>query len=142
MNNYFKTLLVLALSFTSMACATMETNLAENDTMGLANTQWVLQTVDEEKLQTSYAITLNFSESGVSGFAGCNNYKGSYRSGKAGELKIGYLIRTKKHCPQESRSDYENLFIGRLENTTRYDINNSLLRLTGEIGQLQFVHKE
>ena len=142
MKNRFKTLIIFALSLTSLACATMETNLADNGTKSLANTQWVLQKIDGDTLQTSYAITLNFSESGVSGFAGCNNYKGSYRIGDVGELKIGYLIRTKKHCPQESRSDNENLFVGRLENASKYELSNQSLNLIGEIGSIEFIAKD
>ena len=142
MKNRFKALLIFALSLTSLACATMESNLADNGTMGLANTHWVLQKVDGDVLQTSYAITLHFSESGVSGFAGCNNYKGNYRVGDDGELKIGYLIRTKKHCPQESRSDNENLFVGRLENASKYDVGDKSLNLIGEIGSLEFIARD
>lgn len=72
----------------------------------------------------------------VSGFAGCNGYKGTYTATDKGSIEIDDLFSTDRGCPA---GDVEIKFHHALSATTKFEVSKETLRLYfGEGGLLTF----
>ena len=77
-------------------------------------------------------VTIRFESGQLSGFAGCNNFSGSY-SLTGDELKIGPVASTQMACP-EPGSSVENAFHAALAGTLRYAVDGDGLSATTASG--------
>jgi heat shock protein HslJ len=100
---------------------------ASVDVNRLYNALWVLvaygdpgnPTVVEQGLQ----ITATFSPEGqVTGFAGCNNYNGTFTASTDGVLSIGPLATTRMACQQ--RMDVENAYLTAFQASQSFNFSN------------------
>jgi len=102
----------------------------------LFNTQWKLVALNGTPVETHpdqrQEVHLRFQEEEgrVSGFAGCNNINGSYRT-DAGNLSFGLLATTMMACPQLDR---ETEFLRALERVRRYAMLGGSLVLSDDGG--------
>ena len=94
----------------------------------LAGTQWQLQTLVNERLQTERPITLEFDQLRLSGFAGCNRFSGNYTLGTDASLGVGTTSATKMAC-NEQRSQLEQRFLQKLQVVHQFSLNNGQLQL-------------
>ena len=101
----------------------------------LVNTYWKLisvagDTVGTHTDQREVHMLLELAESQVRGFAGCNQFFGSYETGD-GALKFGQLASTMAMCPY---IDDESALFRALEQISAYEILGESLELRGEDG--------
>jgi heat shock protein HslJ len=96
--------------------------------------KWVLEYLSNEDKSaghdmTASQITLQFVKDGtLSGFAGCNNYSGSYTvSGQ--KMTIGPLASTQKACEQTVMNN-ETKYLQQLSTVNAYNVNYSKLELS------------
>ena len=94
----------------------------------LAGTQWQLQALLGESLQSERPITLEFDQLRLSGFAGCNRFSGNYTLGSDGSLGVGTTSATKMAC-NEQRNHLEQRFLQKLPAVHQFSLNNGQLQL-------------
>ncbi len=103
---------------------------------GLSGTNWILSGTI-----TGTAISLEFGNGSLSGFAGCNSYNASYSSTRAGgntnNISLGPISSTAALCPEEIMSQ-EQAYLASLQTASSYTINGSTLTLTTASGPLTY----
>jgi heat shock protein HslJ len=77
-------------------------------------------------------VTVRFESGRLSGFAGCNNFSGSYTL-EGDQLKIGPVASTQMACP-EPGSSVETAFHKALSGTLRYSVDGDALQATTAAG--------
>ncbi len=82
--------------------------------------------------QLDRPVTARFEAGRLSGFAGCNNFSGSY-SLDGDQLKIGPVASTQMACP-EPGSSIETAFHKALSGTLRYAVDGDVLTATTASG--------
>lgn len=102
----------------------------------LTDTRWVLQTLSGKPAGSGAGgkpadITLQGSESRAAGFAGCNQFTGSYTIGEGG-LSFGSLAMTKRLCTEGM--GLERDFTRALSFTRSYRIDGDTLSLVDQNG--------
>lgn len=102
---------------------------------------WTLSFIDEEPLLPGTAITLQFLDGGVAGFAGCNDYSGRYTVADNGDgtfaISVDRLNIGRRACPPEimtQENDFESIF----QAVTTAMIQENMLILSGPDVQLVF----
>jgi heat shock protein HslJ len=109
-----------------------EGSLKVNIQVPLVDTPWLLY---------DGSATLKFSESTLSGNAGCNDYSASYTAlvapGGPYEISIGSINVTGKTCKDEVMKK-EQAFLAELATVTHYSIQATSLTLTTPKGTLNF----
>lgn len=109
---------------------------AEAVDVALEETEWQLNAIAEENgvvsTQIDAEITVQFVDGSVTGFAGCNQFSGSYvLDGDA--ITIGELVSTLMACDEE-HNQRETQFLTALAQTATYQIDRNSLRLLDEAG--------
>ncbi len=113
----------------------------------LYNTLWVLVAYGDPTnptvIQPGLQITVIFTpEDQVSGFAGCNNYSGSYTASSDGTLSFSQLATTRMAC--EQTMDVENAYLAALQEPQGFDFSGEgrllikYLNSSGDVNQLVY----
>jgi heat shock protein HslJ len=71
---------------------------AANKNSGLANTEWLLSTMDGAPIASGTNVTLGFGLAQASGNSGCNDYTTSYQVSGNRDLTFGDVAATRKLC--------------------------------------------
>ena len=120
---------------TSSATAIITIN-ARLDTLA-----WTLSTINGQPLLPGSAITLQFLYGQLAGFAGCNDYNGSYTSVDNGDgtfaVTLDRLTTSRRSCPQDVMTQEDN-FTNVMQSVTSATIQENMLTLSGPNGQLVF----
>jgi heat shock protein HslJ len=82
-------------------------------------------------------ITLMFVRGKVTGFAGCNDFTGSYQTSSSGSIKIGDLKTGRRACEQPIM-DQEKQFLASLGQATAFQVVEDQMTLNTPNGLLQF----
>ena len=102
---------------------------------------WTLSKIDTEPLLPETAITLQFKEGEVVGFAGCNTYDGEYTATANGDgtytIAIGKLKTSRLTCPKDIM-DQEQEYLTALQQVTLATIEENKIILDLPIGKLEF----
>lgn len=107
----------------------------------LNGTSWVLEQFGSEDSLTAVlpdsTITLNFTEEGIAGSAGCNNYFGE--ATQAGDsLTFGVIGSTRRACLEEAVMAQENDYLAALATVSGFMLEDEQLTLHYEDGILVF----
>jgi hypothetical protein len=105
----------------------------------LEGTTWLL-----DKTIPGSEITALFAGGEVTGTAGCNTYRGTYRSTRAAgrnTIQIGPLATTRMMC-DEPLMDQEQIYLVALEAATAYTIEGFALSIEYPGGELLFYDKD
>ena len=102
---------------------------------------WTLSTINGQPLLPGSAITLQFLSGQLAGFAGCNDYNGSYtavdnQDGTFG-VTVSPLTTGRRACQQDVMNQEES-FTKVLQTVTSAVIRENMLTLSGPDGQLVF----
>jgi len=122
-------ILSISLLFLVVGCSTTKNTASQKKAL-MHN--WVLQTKDgKDKMGCNIKKPLNmtFSEKGVNGYSGCNNYFGPFKIGKNHHIKLGPLASTMMACIGEDCGKVEVGFIRNLAVVNKYKITASFLYL-------------
>jgi heat shock protein HslJ len=102
----------------------------------LTETGWVLASyLDENEnlapVPQPIMATITFEKDGqITGYAGCNDYHGTYRV-EGGLITLSELGSTEKYCPiPEGVMIFEKQFLTLLSETTRYNLDGNELILS------------
>jgi heat shock protein HslJ len=102
---------------------------------------WTLSTINGQPLLPGSAITLQFLNGQLAGFAGCNDYNGSYTALDHGDGTYGVTIDRittgRRSCPQDVMTQ-EDHFTSTMEAVTTAAVQENMLTLSGPNGQLVF----
>ena len=105
----------------------------------LANSEWVLVGYGDAGALTAVLdgsqITLEFSDEGIAGSAGCNSYFGD-ATVDGTTLSVGMLGRTEMWC--ENRMEQEDAYLELLQGAQSWQLENDELRITAESGVLVY----
>lgn len=78
-------------------------------------------------------LTLSFANGTVSGSAGCNTFRGSYKL-QGDRIAIGQLSTTRKACPGDGVMKQEANYVAALQNAATWKVERGLLTLFGADG--------
>jgi heat shock protein HslJ len=81
----------------------------------------------------SRPVTMRFESGRLTGFAGCNNFMGSYAT-EGGQLQIGQVASTQMACP-EPGSSIESAFLAALTGSLLYTLDGDDLAATNAAGE-------
>jgi heat shock protein HslJ len=102
---------------------------------------WALSTINGQPLLPGSAVTLQFLNGQLAGFAGCNDYNGSYTAVDNGDgtfaVTLDRLTTGRRSCPQDVMTQEDN-FTNMMESATSAAIQENMLTLSGPNGQLVF----
>lgn len=133
---YVVTLVVAnATGLTSQATQAIQVNAAPptaTPALPLEGTRWTLQDT-----QPGSTITATFQQGVVSGSGGCNSYNGSFTIFGV-DMTIGALTVTGLSC-DPALMEQETFYLARLQVVDEFEIEGSQLRLSGRIGDENFV---
>ena len=91
--------------------------------------QWELVELAGAEIGGEHRPNIVFTDAGVSGFTGCNQFQGSFwQDGES--LKFGPLASTRMFC--EASADLETSFMAMLGNTTRFELTGNRLSFLAE----------
>lgn len=111
----------------------------------LLNSPWELVSIEQTKIDSALkAPTLHFEETGtkVNGFAGCNQFFGTYKLG-ADSLSFSGLGSTKMFC--ERSQQLEDNYLSLLGKTSHFVVSqdgNTLTLLSNAVPVLEFREAE
>jgi heat shock protein HslJ len=101
----------------------------------LEGTEWVLLHLRGNQLVPGSYITLSFAGGEISGFGGCNRYRGLYET-TDGALTFPEITRTAMACPWlEGSTEQEAAYIRALTNATFFQAEEEALVIRGANGQ-------
>ena len=107
---------------------------------GLAGVDWTLTSYGPAdapaQLVENAPITINFSESGVGGRAGCNTYGGSFTFDND-TIRFSEMVRTMMACDGPTM-EQEDAFLNALATTSTYEVSGSQLTINYDGGVLVF----
>lgn len=103
-----------------------------SSTEALSNNFWVLETLNNEQIThpkdpREIGFKINTEENRISGFAGCNNFFGSFTSKESGKIEFSQMGATKMACLQSSFD--EQLFLNVFDQVDGYAILGEKLEL-------------
>jgi heat shock protein HslJ len=102
---------------------------------------WTLAAINQELLLPGTAITLQFLQGELVGFAGCNTYTGEYTAAENGDgtysVTIGQLTISRLSCPQDIM-DQEDEYLKALQQSTLATIQENMITLNSPLGNLIF----
>ncbi|MBA3869842.1 MAG: META domain-containing protein [Anaerolineae bacterium] len=107
---------------------------------GLANVHWVLvsmgPTVAPVAAIADAAVNIDFTQQGVSGSSGCNQYSGTFIYNN-NTLAFSPLVSTQLACADNIMAQ-ESAYVAALQSATGYQIANGQLQITYADGVLVF----
>jgi len=102
---------------------------------------WTLSELHKEPLLPNTAITLQFKQGELAGFAGCNEYSGEYTAVDNGDgtytISIDKLETTRLACPRDIM-EQEERYLTILEEATKATIKENELILNSPSDELDF----
>ena len=102
---------------------------------------WTVSTINGQPLQPGSAITLQFLNGQLAGFAGCNDYNGTYTAVDNGDGTFGVTVNSlntgRRACPQDIMTQEDN-FTNVMQTVASAVIQENMLTLSGPNGQLVF----
>lgn len=121
-------LVLTSVIFLFASCAATKSATAEKE--ALAHT-WILTkgARDQMGCNTSKPLSLTFTEKGVNGYSGCNNYFGPYKLSKKQHIKLGPLASTMMACVGQDCGKIEVGFIRKMDQVNKYRLQNNRLLL-------------
>ena len=118
---------IIALTFVLAACS----DSGANDLRGNA---WELASLSGNGLLLGTAITIEFTDEGVSGSAGCNHYGGSFQA-SGNSLTFSDLFWTEMACPEpQGILEQEGEYLAALNDADSYQLARDQFEILDEAG--------
>jgi len=96
--------------------------------MTLASTSWVLKTLDGKPVTTDKLPTIQFDDTRMNGYSGCNQFFGNYTSSNDGIFTTSAVGATKMAC-LDDKNALEQQFFTQLEKANKYSVTREQLHL-------------
>lgn len=121
-------ILVVLLGLAIVSACTIDTSAKSERILSLAGTNWELQKLGKDSVTSDRPLSLNFDDSRMTGYSGCNRFFGSYTGSSDGVFSSGPLGMTKMACMGD-RNLLEQRFFEQLKKTSQYAITHDQLHL-------------
>jgi heat shock protein HslJ len=126
---------------TPPAAVTEEATPVPSDMGGLAGVTWTLVSYGSPDAPVAVLptapITLVFSEQGIGGSAGCNQYFGAFQF-DVSAITFSDIGSTLMACVDQAAMDQEMAYLNALQTATAYQITDGQLQITYDGGVLTF----
>lgn len=102
----------------------------------IQDTEWTLVRIDEKELplmDKMPSIMLSSINERITGYGGCNRIIGSFKIGKAGQIKFVNSLSTMRAC--ETNMEVEMDFLKRLNDAATYKRENQFLYFLDDKGK-------
>ena len=99
----------------------------------VANTEWMLESINGVPVMEGIEITASFTENQISGSSGCNSYSGGYEVDGTTLSITSPMPSTMMAC-DEDIMDLELAFLMALQSSQSFDIQNGALIITSANG--------
>jgi len=110
-------------------------------TIDLDGSEWTLTELNGASLLPGTNITLSFEEDRAAGFASCNAYGGTYKSGGDGVLTVSMLERTLQACLEpEGVMEQEDAYLAALQEAAAYRVEDDRLEVEDGTGKVVLVY--
>ena len=117
-------LFVIAIAVVTLACtgggAASGSAGASAAAGGLAETNWVLTSIEDVPVPDGVEATLDFATTDVSGSGGCNTFNGTYAL-EGSSLTFGPLATTRMAC-EEPAMGIETAYLAALQGVTEWQV--------------------
>ena len=123
----FATLVGLAI----VSACTLDTKTQADNGLSLKHSAWQLKTLNGNAINHERPLTLNFDDSRLNGYAGCNSFFGSYVGSNDGVFSTGAIGATKMACGGE-RDQIEQQFLKGLSQAKQFALSREQLHLLDE----------
>jgi heat shock protein HslJ len=94
----------------------------------LANTSWILKTLNGKAVATDRLPTIQFDDTRMNGYSGCNQFFGNYTSSNDGIFTTSAVGATKMAC-LDDKNALEQQFFTQLEKANKYSVTREQLHL-------------
>jgi heat shock protein HslJ len=94
----------------------------------LEGTSWVLTSLAGSPPLEGTTLTVEFSNGEIGGSSGCNSFGGTYEARRK-KLEVGELMSTLMACTDTGVMDQEQAFIGYLQDSASYEVNDTELKI-------------
>ncbi|WP_372737808.1 META domain-containing protein [Neptunomonas sp.] len=132
---------IILFSFLAVSCKTTPVNTTPHankhsyPVTSLKNSSWNVPSVASRGLMDYPKLTFTFKETEISGFSGCNRFRGSYTVLDS-RLEIDELITTRKLCSKVVMFQ-EYLLLNELKKTLVLSMtDNRVIQLTNNTGEV------
>jgi heat shock protein HslJ len=102
---------------------------------------WTLASINGQPLLPGTAITLQFLQGQLAGFAGCNDYNGSYSATDNGDgtygIVSGRITTGRRSCPADIMAQ-ENSYLAALQQSTLATVQENMVSLSSSTGSLVY----
>ncbi len=102
---------------------------------------WTLSQYNQTPLLPGTAVTLQFKQGELAGFAGCNTYTGEYTAVDNGDgtysISLGQLTTSRLACPVDILNQ-ESAYLSLLQQATTANIQENSIVLSSPAGELLF----
>jgi heat shock protein HslJ len=102
---------------------------------------WTLAMINNKPLLPGTAITMQFKNGELAGFAGCNTYQGKYTADLNDDgsytITVGPLTTSRLACPQDIMQQ-EQEYLTSLQQATRAAVQENMIILDSPPGKLDF----
>lgn len=135
-------LMGICLVLLAVGCGTTKNSDLEKQAL-LHN--WILVTKDGKDqmgCNVKKPLNITFSEKGVNGYSGCNNFFGPFKTTKKHHIKLGPLASTMMACVGEDCGKIEVGYIRNLDLVNKYKITTDHLYLYQDTQLLLTFRKE
>lgn len=106
----------------------------------LAETAWVLTSIDGAPVPADPVVRLEFSAGEASGSAGCNFFSGSYQT-EGSTLRLREIAQSAMLCEDEALMRQESAFLDALRATDTYALQSESLELRDSSGAARLVFR-
>jgi heat shock protein HslJ len=103
---------------------------------GLGGVTWTLTAINDQPALPDRPVTLVFSQTGVSGSAGCNSFNGSFQYDGT-NISFSQLVHTLMAC-EDAVNTQETAFLNALTTATWFELNGTQLQINYDGGVLTF----
>lgn len=100
----------------------------------LTGTYTIILLENEESISTKLSLVFDESSNKVKGFAGCNNFFGTFNT-EGETITFSELASTKKMCPEKNMNS-EMFVMNALSEVNSYSLENNILNLKKETSNL------
>ena len=103
----------------------------------LSATRWILQSIHGRELLEDTAITLEITESGISGASGCNFYGAKYTTRPRNGIEIDEVAHTDMACHEPvGIMEQEEAYINTFQEATSYRVDGENLSIVDKQGNI------
>lgn len=124
---------LIVIAITVVSCSTVNTKNKETESNLIVEKYWKLKTLEGQEItmadsqEREIYFTLKAEENKIVGYAGCNNFSGTYVLEPGNRIRFTNMLATLRACMDEDINETDVLKV--FELTDNYTLNGAVLSL-------------